>query len=107
MNEGQQRRALLEFLEERVFLPALNADPALFSSPEDRRLLESGKKRVQATRMRYHEQYETAAAVKSNLLQDLNSKFGQDLAADMWVLKLQRFEDIRQEFLALCATLGF
>jgi hypothetical protein len=55
--------------------------------------------------MRYQE-YPTASEIAANFLKDLDSKFGQDLAADMLILKLRRFEDIKQPFLSLCAQLG-
>ena len=42
----------------------------------------------------------------SSTIQDLNSKPGQELANDMWLLKLTRLEDVQSEFLALCNQLG-
>jgi hypothetical protein len=47
-----------------------------------------------------------AAAINANFIQDLNSKPGQALANDMWLLKLTRFDDVQSEFLALCNQLG-
>ena len=55
---------------------------------------------------RYLADYATASDVKANFVQDLNSKPGQALASDMWILKLPRFEDVGSEFLALCTKLG-
>lgn len=102
--EGK-RQALLEFLDENVFLPAIDAAITGYADAGNRKLLASVKKRVQRTRLRYQEQYSTAAEVQANFLKDLDSKFGQDLSADMWQLKLQRFENVRSEFLALCSKL--
>ena len=106
MKPEDKRRALLDFLDEQVFLPAINADPALYGDSGDRKVLASVRKRVHKTRTQYQQQYATAAEVRANFLMDLDSKFGQDLATDMWCLKLQRFEDVRQKFFNLCATLG-
>ena len=98
--------ALLELLSERVFQPTAAADPLSYASVDDRKLLKRVQKRVHDTRVRYFGEYSTATEIKSNFIQDLNSKAGQELAADMYLLKLQRFEDIREEFLALSKTLG-
>jgi len=105
MTLDAKRDALLNFLDEQVFLPALNAGSALYADAGDRKLLANVKKRVARTRVRYQD-YATATEVAANFLKDLDSKFGQDLAADMWSLKLRRFEDIQQPFLSLCAKLG-
>lgn len=106
MSTTNARQRLLEFLDERVFQPTLTADPLAYVTAEDRKLLRSVQKRVHETRVRYFADYSNAGQVKANFIQDLNSKPGQQLAADMWVLKLTRFEDVRPEFLALCKQLG-
>lgn len=100
------RQALLDFLDQRVFLPAINANPANYATQRDRRLLESVKKRVTATRLKYQTEYHTAAQVKTNFFRDLDSPFGQTIAGDMFILKLQRFEDMEQSFANLFQTLG-
>lgn len=106
MTSAAKRRVLLKFLDERVFMPAIYADPQSYTEPGDRALLKSVKKRVLRTRLRYLERYEAAEDVKSNFLQDLDSAFGHDLATDMLFLKMQRFEDVQNDFLKLCASLG-
>ncbi len=106
MKTQGDRQALLDFLDKEVFSPAIGADVASYSDAGDRKLLASVKKRVERTRLRYLEQYATAAEVRANFLKDLDSKFGQDLAADMWRLKLQRFENVRSQFLALRSKVG-
>jgi hypothetical protein len=106
MTTDAKRDALLDFLDERVFIPAIDADPASYSDMGDRKLLASVKKRVERTRVRYQHHYATPAEVRANFLKDLDSTFGQDLATDMWSLKLRRFEDIKPPFLNLCAELG-
>ena len=100
------REQLLRFLDERVFQPALTAQPLTYASVEDRKLLKSVQKRVHESRVRYLADYATAGDVKTNFVQDLNSRAGQALAADMWRLKLPRFEDVRPAFVALCTQLG-
>jgi len=98
--------ALLEFLDARVFKPTASADPLGYADAGDRKLLKSMQRRVHETRVRYFGTYTTAAEVKSNFAQDLNSKPGQELANDMYLLKLTRFEDVQREFLALCKKNG-
>ncbi len=105
MTPDAKRGALLNFLDVQVFLPALNTGLAVYADAGDRKLLTNVKKRVERSRVRY-QQYATATEVAANFLKDLDSKFGRDLAADMWSLKLQRFENIKQPFLSLCAKLG-
>lgn len=98
--------ALLDFLDARVFKPTASADPLRYADVGDRKLLKSVQRRVHETRVRYFGTYATAAEVKANFAQDLNSKPGQALANDMYLLKLSRFEDIREEFCALCKKNG-
>jgi hypothetical protein len=61
---------------------------------------------VHESRVRYIADYPNGSAIKANFLQGLNSKAGQALANDMWVLKLTRFEDVRADFLVLCKQLA-
>ena len=106
MPQQSAREQLLRFLDDRVFQPALTAQPAAHTTTTDRKLLKSVQKRVRESRTRYLADYPSAGDVKANFTQDLSSKPGQALAADMWLLHLTRFEDIRTDFLALCAQLG-
>ena len=100
------REQLLRFLDGHVFQPTLSAQPETYVSVEDRKLLKSVQKRVHESRVRYVADYPTAVEIKNNFLADLNSKPGQALANDMWVLHLPRFEDVRKAFLALSQQLG-
>ena len=109
------RTQLLAFLDERVFEPVANADPNIYANAENRKLLKSVRKRVRETKARYIAEYPDAAAVRRNFTQDLNSKPGQALAVDIWMLnqdtgagvnQLERFEDIQPAFIALCSRLG-
>src|SRR5438067_467562 len=106
MNQQSVRQQLFQFLDARVFQPTLKAQPLGYTTADDRKLLKSVQKRVQDSRTRYLADYSTAGDIKANFLQDLNSKPGQALATDMWLLHLTRFEDIRADFLALCTQLG-
>ena len=106
MPQAPAREQLLRLLDNRVFSPTLGAQPLAYANPEERKLLKSVQKRVHETRVRYFADYPNAGEVKTNFVQDLNSKPGQQLAADMWILKLTRFEDVRTEFLGLCKQLG-
>ncbi len=100
------REQLIKFLDAKVFQPALSAQPLAYASADDRKLLKSVQRRVHESRTRYLADYPGAADIKANFFQDLNSKAGQALASDMWLLKLVRFEDIRVEFVSLCRRLG-
>src|SRR5690348_10226141 len=51
--------------------------------------------------LKYWEEYTSAERVRANFLSDVASPFGQDLAADMFMLGLTRFEDVKSEFLDL------
>jgi|ERR1700724_3626122 hypothetical protein len=106
MPQQTPREQLLRFLDDRVFQPTLTAQPLAYASTEDRKLLKSLQKRVHECKVRYLADYATANDVKANFGQDINSKSGQALASDMWILKLPRFEDVRSDFLALCTKLG-
>jgi len=99
------RKALLDFLDEKVFLPAANADCQRYEA-QDRKLLSRVQHSVFGTRSRYYEEYTTAERVKANFRSDLSSAFGQSLAADMYFLKLPAFEDVKHEFFDLCRLHG-
>ena len=99
------REALLSFLDDRVFLPALSADPDSYAE-EQRKMLSRVQNSVRGTRLKYHEEYTTAARIKTNFRSDLGSTFGQNLAADMFFLRLTRFEDVKDEFVDLCREYG-
>jgi hypothetical protein len=106
MPQQSAREELLRFLDERVFQPALAAQPLAYSTADEMKLLKTVQKRVHESRTRYIADYASAADVKANFVQDLHSKPGQALASDMWQLKLTRFEDVQPAFLALCQRLG-
>jgi hypothetical protein len=106
MSPTSEKQRLLEFLDQRVFQPVATANPLTYSDTGDRKLLKSVQHRVHGSRTRYVADYPDAAAIKANFIQDLNSKPGQELANDMWLLKLTRFADVQSEFLALCKQLG-
>ena len=106
MPQQTAREQLLRFLDDRVFRPALAAQPLAYGIADERRLLKSVQKRVHESRTRYVADYPSAGDVKANFVQDLHSKPGQALASDMWQLKLARFEDVSPAFFALCLQLG-
>ena len=107
MPQQSAREQLLRFLDERVFQPPLAAQPLAYSTADvERKLLKTVQKRVHDSRTRYVADYASAGDVKTNFVQDLNSKAGRALASDMWQLKLTRFEDVQPAFLALCQQLG-
>lgn len=106
MSFTDKKQRLLEFLDQRVFQPAAAANPLAYSDVGDRKLLKSVQHRVHESRTRYVADYPDAATIKANFIQDLNSKPGQALANDMWLLGLTRIEDVQLEFLALCKQLG-
>jgi len=106
MLQQSAREQLLRFLDDRVFQPALAAQPLAYSTADEKKLLKSVQKRVHESRTRYVADYASAADVKANFAQDLHSKPGQALASDMWQLKLTRFEDVQPAFFALCQQLG-
>jgi hypothetical protein len=97
------RETLLKFLDERVFLPAAHADPHRYDA-QDRGVLKRVRHSVIRTQIRYHEEYTSAEQVKENFRRDLASSFGQSLAADLLLLKLPRFEDVKDEFFGLCQS---
>jgi len=99
-----QREHLLEFLDSGVFLPTLNAQSSAYADASERKLLKGVQRRVLRSKVRYFA-YLTAADIKKNFMADLSSMPGQELASDMWLLKLPRFEDVRGTFLALCRQL--
>jgi len=99
------RAELLRFLDDRVFWPALNAAPERYDR-QGRGQLARVQHSVRNTRLRYHGEYTSAEQVKTNFRSDLVSVFGQSLAAEMFLLGLTRFEDVKDEFLTLCGKHG-
>jgi hypothetical protein len=64
-DEMDARKTLLDFLDERVFLPTLHADPQQCDG-QDRKLLARVKHSVFATQEKYHEEYTSPERVKAN-----------------------------------------
>ena len=61
---------------------------------------------VAGTRLKYREDYSSAERIRANFNSDLASPFGHNLAANMFLLGLPRFEDVKADFLDLCRRHG-
>lgn len=102
MDESEKRRRLLSFLDEKVFHLILDAPPR---HGPDAEFFREAQNRVRNTWVRYPEKYPNALAVKEAFLSDLRSPIGQELATLLQWLGLPRFEDVKNDFLRLCAEL--
>ena len=84
-------------LDDAIFQPARTAS----ANGRDRQTLREAKEAVERTRARY-QQMQSVEQIRAAFVSDLNSASGRVLAAKLEWLGLPRFEDIRDEFLALC-----
>ena len=95
-----KRKALIEFLDEKVFSPVLNTDISKW--PVDNQLsYKDISWRVRNTQNRYRYEYPDAQSVVNNFRLDLHSSAGKDLAEKMKYLGLPTFEDVADKFHAL------
>lgn len=98
------KQALLGFLNNNVFQPALECHGGDYAASEPK-LLRSVLKRVQTTQSRYGT-YGTAAEVRDNFFSDLHSEAGKKMSSDMAALRMKTFEEVELGFRNLCQELG-
>jgi hypothetical protein len=103
MDDSEKKRQLLNFLDEKVFRPVLDAPSR---KGPDAVFFREAQSKVRRTWYRYPERYLTAIDLKRAFISDLQSPIGQQLAVMLHWLGLPRFEDVREDFLELCRKLG-
>jgi hypothetical protein len=103
--EGEKKRQLIAFLDEKVFDPVLNSSPDEFSSAEQKRKFHDLRKSILAEKKRFHERYASARDIRENYLSDIESRTSKRMNAELEELELPRLSQFREEFLSLCESL--
>ncbi len=101
MNKVEIRKRLLDYLDEKGFLPILKYS----GIPKDQETFNQVYQSVKNTRVRYYTNYPSPEAIRSNFISDLHSKPGKELAHKLKWLGFQTFEDIKDDFLKFYETL--
>jgi|SRR5690554_5522009 len=105
-NDKKKRELLLEFVDQKIFDPVLNARPEQYSSERDRRILMHVKESVLIGKKRFHIRSKSAIQVRENYIRELyyetNGKIGKELED----LELPRFIQLRSQFEMLCEKLN-
>jgi hypothetical protein len=104
--EGEKKRQLIAFLDEKAFDPVLNTLPKKFSSDDLRRKFHDVRKSTLSEKKRFHERYNSAKDIKESYLADLDSRTARRKYDELEELGLPSLPRFRDEFLQLCDTLG-
>ena len=105
-SDDKKRNQLLEFLDKNAFNPILRASRDNFKGEILQREFDNVKRSTESEKYRFHDQYQTAAEVKSNYLSDLNSKTAHKKNKELEDLGLPQLPQFRDEFINLCNRLG-
>jgi hypothetical protein len=102
-DEGK-RKELLNFLNQKVFDPILQALPEDYKSEVLKGKLSNVKRRTESEKHLFHD-FQTAEEVKKNYLADLDFRKSKKIDHELDELKLPSLTKIRDEFLGLCKKL--
>ena len=105
-SDDKKRTQLLAFLDKKAFDPILSTSRDNFKSEILQREFDNVKKSTESEKHRFHDQYQTAAEIKSNYLSDLNSKTAHRKNKELQDLGLPQLPQFKDDFINLCNRLG-
>jgi hypothetical protein len=104
--EGEKKRQLTAFLDEKAFDPVLNISSDEFSSEEQKRKFHVVRKSMLSEKRRFHDRYTSAKDIKENYLGGLDSRTSKRMYDELEELGLPSLPKLKDEFIRLCDTLG-
>jgi hypothetical protein len=105
MAQEDAKEKLVEFLDEKVFDPVLQASEGDFPSSTEKEKLRDVQQSTESGKHRFHEEYRSAEDVKDNYLSDLSSDTGERVSREAQDLGLPTLPEFRDEFMKLCDKL--
>ena len=105
MGKAENKKRLLDFLDQKVFDPILSKSEDEFDTEGKRKKFEDVKKSTEEEKQRFHN-YETAEDIKENFQRDLNSEPAKKVQSKLRSLDLPHLPEFKEEFFRLCEQLG-
>ncbi|MDO5575909.1 MAG: hypothetical protein Q4F84_02415 [Fibrobacter sp.] len=106
VSDREKMEFLLEFVDQKIFDPVLNALPEQYSSERDRRMLRHVKECVAIGKRRFHVRSQSAKQVRENYVRELYYETNGIVGRELEDLELPRFIQLRNSFEMLCEKIG-
>jgi hypothetical protein len=106
MADNRAKKELLKLLDEKAFDPVLKASPDDYQKEEDKQKLKELQEKTSSTKRRYHEEYNSVDAIRSNFSSDLSSDSAEKVQKQIADLGLPTLSDIKDEFHQKVKELG-
>lgn len=105
-NDKEKRELLLDFVDQKIFNPVLNARPEQYSSERDRRILKHVKESVSIGKKRFHIRSKNAIQVRENYIREMYYETNGEIGKKLEDLELPRFIQLRSQFENFCEKLN-
>lgn len=101
-----KRDQLINLIEQKVFKPIVNKKESAFRTKDRKAKFRDLKKSTESEMERFHRRYKTAADVKDNYYNNLNTKTAKKKNKEAKELGLPQLIDIKEDFDKLCDKLN-
>jgi hypothetical protein len=105
-DEKDKRRQLLDFLDDRVFDPVLEALPEQYSSERDRRMLFEVKRIAEKKKERFHSQELSSGQIREQYFREMFFETSGKIGRELEDLELPRLLELKEQFLKVCQELN-
>jgi hypothetical protein len=100
-HQKEKAKTLIDFLDQKVFNPIMEARPELYSSEREQRMLEYVKKFTSTEIDHFHRKNNSPEQILDMFFRELYYETSGILGKDREDLELPRFLEIREEFMGL------
>jgi hypothetical protein len=100
-HQKEKTQALIDFLDQKVFNPIMEARPELYSSEREQKMLDYVKKFTSTEIEYFHKKDNSPEQIKEMFFRELYYETSGVLGKDREDLELPRFLEIRDQFLNL------
>ena len=104
ISEKEKRRKLIDFIDDKVFNPVLNAKGDEYSK-ETQKMLEEVQEKTRNEMKKFHNNYHSAKEVKEEYLSNTYSQAAKKVNKILKELKLPTLPEYKDEFNKLCNEL--
>lgn len=99
--QKEKVRQLIDFLDQKVFNPIMEATPELYSSEREQKMLEYVKKFTSTEIEHFHRKENSPEQIRDMFFRELYYETSGVLGKDREDLELPRFLEIREQFIGL------
>jgi hypothetical protein len=100
-HQKEKAKSLIDFLDQKVFNPIMEARPELYSSEREQKMLEYVKKFTSTEIDHFHRKDNSPEQILDMFFRELYYETSGILGKDREDLELPRFLEIRDEFMGL------